>query len=165
MDGGAWRATVHGVTRVRHNSVTKPLHHHHYMPSIIRSLARSLPSRSLQVSMGRKSFLVSDKSLNGNCSYIWAEYIHLQVLHTHYCLPSDHQKQPYEAAWFFYFAENCQGPAPAGSRGYPQDEWRQGEKTSRTSLNRAKSARERGRKRERDQTGVQQGLAMLYFLL
>ena len=24
MDRGAWRATVHGVTRVRHNLVTKP---------------------------------------------------------------------------------------------------------------------------------------------
>ena len=25
MDRGAWRATVHGVTRVRHNLATKPL--------------------------------------------------------------------------------------------------------------------------------------------
>ena len=24
MDRGAWQATVHGVARVRHNSVTKP---------------------------------------------------------------------------------------------------------------------------------------------
>ena len=24
MDGGVWRATVHGVTRVRHDLVTKP---------------------------------------------------------------------------------------------------------------------------------------------
>ena len=24
MDTGAWRATVHGVTRVEHNLVTKP---------------------------------------------------------------------------------------------------------------------------------------------
>ena len=39
----------------------------------------------------------------------------------------------------------CWGPASAGSRGYPQDERRQCE----TSLDRAKSARERDRKRER----------------
>ena len=25
MDRGAWQATVHGITRVRHNLVTKPL--------------------------------------------------------------------------------------------------------------------------------------------
>ena len=29
MDRGAWWATVHGVTRVRHDLVTK-LQHHHY---------------------------------------------------------------------------------------------------------------------------------------
>ena len=33
----------------------------------------------------------------------------------------------------------CRGPASAGSRGYPQDEWRQREKTRETSLDRAKS--------------------------
>ena len=27
MDRGAWRAAVHGVTRVGHNLVTKPHHH------------------------------------------------------------------------------------------------------------------------------------------
>ena len=27
MDRGAWQATVHGVTRVRHDLVTKPPHH------------------------------------------------------------------------------------------------------------------------------------------
>ena len=45
----------------------------------------------------------------------------------------------------------CQGPASAGSRGYPQDERRQREKTRETSLDRAKSAK--GRERESDQTG------------
>ena len=29
MDRGAWQATVHGVTRVRHNLATKP--HTHYI--------------------------------------------------------------------------------------------------------------------------------------
>ena len=33
----------------------------------------------------------------------------------------------------------CRGPASAGSRGYPQDEWRKREKTRETSLDRAKS--------------------------
>ena len=48
----------------------------------------------------------------------------------------------------------CQGPASAGSRGYPQDERRRREKTRETSLDRAKSARgERERERESDQTG------------
>ena len=49
----------------------------------------------------------------------------------------------------------CWGPASAGSRGYPQDEWcrREKEKTREASLDKAKSARERERKRERDQTG------------
>ena len=60
------------------------------------------------------------------------------------------------------------GPASAGSRGYPQDEWRQRERTRETSLDRAKSERERERERERkrdnDQMGVQQSLANLYFL-
>ena len=48
----------------------------------------------------------------------------------------------------------CLGPALAGSRGYPRDErwWR--EKTRETSLDRAKSARERAKERESDQTGV-----------
>ena len=50
----------------------------------------------------------------------------------------------------------CWGPALAGSRGYPQDEWcrREKEKTREASLEaslKAKSARER--ERERDQTG------------
>ena len=31
MDRGAWWATVHGVTRVGHDLVTKP-HHHHLVP-------------------------------------------------------------------------------------------------------------------------------------
>ena len=46
----------------------------------------------------------------------------------------------------------CQGPAPAGSRGYPQNELRrqEREKTRETSPNRAKSARERERKGERE---------------
>ena len=48
----------------------------------------------------------------------------------------------------------------AGSRGYPQDEWRwrEREKTRETSLDRAKSARERERQRERERVtrwGVQ----------
>ena len=48
-----------------------------------------------------------------------------------------------------------QGPASAGSRGYPQDERRWRERDVRPA--RAKSARGRERKRERenDQTGVQ----------
>ena len=48
---------------------------------------------------------------------------------------------------------DCFGPASAGSRGYPWDEWRQWEKTRETSLDRAKSARQReiDRDRERDQ--------------
>ena len=66
--------------------------------------------------------------------------------------------------------EWCWGPASAGSRGYPQDEQRrqEREKTRETSLDRAKSVRER--ERESDQTGgaesgrVWQSLAMLYFL-
>ena len=46
----------------------------------------------------------------------------------------------------------CQGPASAGSRGYPQHEQhqREREKTREASLNRAKFARER----VNDQTGV-----------
>ena len=46
----------------------------------------------------------------------------------------------------------CRGPALAGSRGYPQDEqhWRETEKMRETSLDRAKPARERDRKRERE---------------
>ena len=49
---------------------------------------------------------------------------------------------------------SCWGPALAGSRGYPQDERRrrQREKTCETSLDRAKSAREG--EREREKTGV-----------
>ena len=51
--------------------------------------------------------------------------------------------------------EECRGPAPAGSRGYPWDERCRREKTRETSLDGAKSVRERERKREResDQTG------------
>ena len=54
-----------------------------------------------------------------------------------------------------YLVLSCRGPASAGSRGYPQNEWHRREKTHETSLDRAKSARERKRKREResDQTG------------
>ena len=53
----------------------------------------------------------------------------------------------------------CRGPASAGSRGYPQDERHQQEKTRETSLDRAKSqdeqqAREREKEIERDQTGM-----------
>ena len=29
MDKGAWRATVHGISRVRHDLVTKPQQHTH----------------------------------------------------------------------------------------------------------------------------------------
>ena len=29
MDRGAWQATIHGVTRVRHDLATIPHHHHH----------------------------------------------------------------------------------------------------------------------------------------
>ena len=54
----------------------------------------------------------------------------------------------------------CRGPAPAGSRGYPGDErrWREKEreKTRETSLDRAKSARERERV---TRAGVRQSLA------
>ena len=62
----------------------------------------------------------------------------------------------------------CWGPAPAGSRGYPQDEWRRREKARETSLDRAKSQdewRERERERETRRGCLQQGLAVLYFLL
>ena len=53
----------------------------------------------------------------------------------------------------------CQGPASAGSRGYPRDERRRREKTRETSLDMAKSqderqGRERERERESDQIGV-----------
>ena len=45
----------------------------------------------------------------------------------------------------------CRGPASAGSRGYPQDERSQREKTRETSLDRAKSQDEqRARERERE---------------
>ena len=50
----------------------------------------------------------------------------------------------------------CWGPASAGSRGYPQDERRRREKTLETSLDRAKSVRERERVTRR---GVQPSLA------
>ena len=63
----------------------------------------------------------------------------------------------------------CRGPASAGSRGYPQDERSQREKTRETSLDRAKSqdeqrARERERERVTRRGCLQQGLAILYFL-
>ena len=45
---------------------------------------------------------------------------------------------------------SCRGPASAGSRGYSQDERRRLERTHETSLDRAKSAREGERKRERE---------------
>ena len=51
----------------------------------------------------------------------------------------------------------CRGPASAGSRGYPQDERSQRDKTRETSLDRAKSQdeqRARERERESDQTGM-----------
>ena len=72
------------------------------------------------------------------------------------------------------FPLHCRGPALAGSRGYPRDERRQQEKTHETSLDGAKSAREGEREKEREKErvservtrlGVQQSLAMLYFLL
>ena len=52
--------------------------------------------------------------------------------------------------------EWCRGPALAGSRGYPRDEWhqrereREREKTQKTSLDRAKSSRGREREREKE---------------
>ena len=65
----------------------------------------------------------------------------------------------------------CRGPAPAGSREYPQDEqrWQEREKTRETSLDRAKSAREREREKEGERVWPDggcswQSLAMLYFL-
>ena len=69
--------------------------------------------------------------------------------------------------------EHCRDPASAGSRGYPRDEWRRREKTHETSLDRAKSAMEREKEREREwpdwggggrASRIWQGLAMLYFL-
>ena len=61
----------------------------------------------------------------------------------------------------------CQGPALAGSRGYPQDAQHWRDKTCETSLDRAKSQDEQQeRERESVQRGcLQQGLAILYFLL
>ena len=35
MDRGAWMATVHGVTRVRHDLATKPLHQSHHESSTL----------------------------------------------------------------------------------------------------------------------------------
>ena len=46
--------------------------------------------------------------------------------------------------------ELCWGPASAGSRRYPRDEWHRREKTRETSLDRAKSVREREKERERE---------------
>ena len=53
----------------------------------------------------------------------------------------------------------CWGPASAGSTGYPQDERHRGGKTRETSLDGAKSSRERERV---TRSGVQQSLANLY---
>ena len=47
MDRGAWRPTVHGVTRVRHNLVTKP---HHPIHS-----AYSMPGTALGLLEGEKN--------------------------------------------------------------------------------------------------------------
>ena len=58
--------------------------------------------------------------------------------------------------------DDCWGPASAGSRGYPQDEqcWREREKIRETSLDRAKSTRERDRQTDRQSRwGLQQSLA------
>ena len=53
----------------------------------------------------------------------------------------------------------CRVPAPAGSRGTLGER-----ETHRTALDRAKSARERERKKERDQTrNMQQSLAVALF--
>ena len=50
----------------------------------------------------------------------------------------------------------CQGPALAGSRAYPQDEWHWRDKTRETSLDRAKSQDER-QEREREKERVSRG--------
>ena len=42
MDRGAWWAAVPGVTRVRHNLVTKPPHHHRGLDKLAEK-AKSLP--------------------------------------------------------------------------------------------------------------------------
>ena len=58
----------------------------------------------------------------------------------------------------------CRGPAPAGSRGTLRMNGVGERETRRTSLDRAKSARERERKKERDQTrNIQQSLAVALF--
>ena len=60
---------------------------------------------------------------------------------------------------------HCQGPAPAGSRGTLRMNSIGERETRRTGLDRAKSARERERKKERDQTrNMQQSLAVALFL-
>ena len=69
-----------------------------------------------------------------------------------------------------YFLDICRGPASAGSRGYPQDEWRQRERErERTHVRPAligPSLQGREREREWPDGGcrVWQSLAMLYFL-
>ena len=64
-----------------------------------------MPSRSLQVSVGRKIFSASDKPLSGDCCSLHLDRVSkfTSPSHTLFCLPSDHHKQPYEAAWFSYF--------------------------------------------------------------
>ena len=58
----------------------------------------------------------------------------------------------------------CQGPAPARSRGTLRMNGVGERETRRTGLDRAKSARERERKKERDQTrNMQQSLAVALF--
>ena len=58
----------------------------------------------------------------------------------------------------------CWGPALAGSRGTLRMNGVSERETCRTGLDRAKSARERERKKERDQTrNMQQSLAVALF--
>ena len=60
--------------------------------------------------------------------------------------------------------EWCRGPAPEGSRGTLRMNGIGERETRRTSLDRAKSARERERKKERDQTrNMKQSLAVALF--
>ena len=47
MDRGTWWATVHGVTRVRHDLATKPPndhHHHDYWASLVSQTVKNLPA-------------------------------------------------------------------------------------------------------------------------
>ena len=62
------------------------------------------------------------------------------------------------------YKEKCRGLAPAGSRGTLRMNGIGERETRRTGLDRAKSARERERKKERDQTrNMQQSLAVVLF--